>query len=87
MGIQAESPGPATCLSITGKGLHGLQEPSTVLYTGNSGTTTRLMTGLLSAQRFFTVLTGDASLNQRPMKRVVGPLRQMGACIHRPQRR
>ncbi len=57
-------------------------EPSTVLYTGNSGTTTRLMTGLLSPQRFFTVLSGDASLNHRPMKRVVGPLRQMGACIH-----
>lgn len=81
MGIQAESPG-GTCVSITGKGLHGLQEPSTVLYAGNSGTTTRLMAGLLSAQRFFTVLTGDTSLNQRPMKRVVGPLRQMGACIH-----
>jgi 3-phosphoshikimate 1-carboxyvinyltransferase len=81
MGIQAEFTG-GNCLTVTGKGLYGLQEPSTVLYTGNSGTTTRLMTGLLSPQRFFTVLTGDTSLNQRPMKRVVGPLRQMGACIH-----
>lgn len=80
MGIRADSARGA-CLSVTGKGLHGLQEPSTVLYTGNSGTTTRLMAGLLSPQRFFTVLTGDTSLNQRPMKRVVGPLRQMGAFI------
>lgn len=81
MGIQAESHS-GDYLSVTGKGLHGLQEPSTVLYTGNSGTTTRLMTGLLSPQCFFSVLSGDASLNHRPMKRVVGPLRQMGACIH-----
>jgi 3-phosphoshikimate 1-carboxyvinyltransferase len=80
MGIEAEAGGPDT-LTIAGKGLHGLQEPTTVLSTGNSGTTTRLMAGLLSPQRFFAVLSGDASLNRRPMKRVVGPLRQMGACI------
>ncbi len=81
MGINTETGGLHN-LTVTGKGLHGLQEPTTVLYTGNSGTTTRLMTGLLSPQPFFTVLSGDVSLNHRPMKRVVGPLRQMGACIH-----
>jgi 3-phosphoshikimate 1-carboxyvinyltransferase len=52
-----------------------------VLYAGNSGTTMRLMAGLLSAQPFYSVLTGDSSLNRRPMKRVVEPLRAMGARI------
>jgi 3-phosphoshikimate 1-carboxyvinyltransferase len=80
MGIEGEQTGPYDHV-ICGRGLQGLQEPATVLYTGNSGTTTRLMAGLLSAQRFFTVLSGDASLNSRPMKRVVEPLRLMGAAI------
>lgn len=80
MGIRAESCGPYA-VTISGKGLSGLQEPASVLYTGNSGTTTRLMTGLLSAQPFFSVLSGDASLNRRPMRRVVEPLRLMGASI------
>ncbi len=66
---------------IQGCGLHGLREPSSILYAGNSGTTMRLMLGVLSGQRFFSVLSGDASLNARPMKRVVEPLRLMGACI------
>ena len=66
---------------IQGRGLHGLREPGTILYAGNSGTTMRLMTGVLSGQPFFSVLSGDASLNARPMKRVVDPLRTMGAQI------
>lgn len=68
-------------LRISGKGLDGLQEPQTVLDCGNSGTTIRLMTGLLSGQGFFSVLTGDRYLCKRPMKRVVGPLATMGAQI------
>lgn len=68
-------------LRIAGKGLDGLQEPQTVLDCGNSGTTIRLMTGLLSGQSFFSVLTGDRYLCRRPMKRVVGPLASMGAQI------
>ncbi|MDO3379435.1 3-phosphoshikimate 1-carboxyvinyltransferase [Geoalkalibacter halelectricus] len=68
-------------LEIQGRGLHGLREPADVLDCGNSGTTMRLMTGLLSAQRFFSVLTGDQYLRRRPMKRVVEPLSRMGARI------
>lgn len=80
MGVEIERPGPQR-LKITGAGLQGLQEPSDVIDAGNSGTTARLLTGLLSAQAFFTVLTGDASLRTRPMKRVVVPLIKMGAQI------
>jgi len=68
-------------LRIAGRGLHGLQEPADVLDCGNSGTTMRLMTGLLSGQKFFTVLSGDQYLRRRPMKRVVEPLGKMGAQI------
>lgn len=68
-------------LEIEGRGLHGLREPADVLDCGNSGTTMRLMTGLLAAQRFFSVLTGDQYLRKRPMKRVVDPLAAMGARI------
>ena len=68
-------------LRIAGRGLHGLQEPADVLDCGNSGTTIRLMTGLLSGQAFFTVLTGDRYLRRRPMKRVLKPLATMGAQI------
>lgn len=68
-------------LEISGKGLHGLSEPTDVIDCGNSGTTMRLMTGLLSGQAFFSVLTGDQYLRRRPMKRVTEPLTQMGAKI------
>lgn len=68
-------------LTITGNGIDGLKEPGDVIDAGNSGTTARLLLGLLSAQRFFTVLTGDSSLRKRPMKRVVAPLQKMGASI------
>ncbi len=68
-------------VKIAGKGLSGLSEPEDVIDAGNSGTTTRLLTGLLSAQGFFTAVTGDKYLRARPMKRVVDPLRLMGAKI------
>lgn len=79
MGVPIEDDG--AIVTVRGVGLHGLQEPADVLDCGNSGTTIRLMTGLLSGQRFFSVLTGDQYLRRRPMKRVSDPLRQMGACI------
>lgn len=67
--------------TVHGKGLTGLKEPGNVIDAGNSGTTTRLITGLLSGQHFHTVITGDDSLRSRPMKRVTAPLRTMGARI------
>ena len=66
---------------IEGVGMHGLQIPKSELYLGNSGTAMRLMAGVLSAQDFDTVLTGDASLSGRPMNRVIKPLFAMGASI------
>lgn len=66
-------------LTIYGKGLHSLKASKNILYCGNSGTTMRLMLGLLAAQPFESVLTGDESLNKRPMERVIKPLTQMGA--------
>ncbi len=66
---------------IHGAGLEGLREPVDVIDCGNSGTTIRLLAGILSGQPFLTVLTGDDSLRKRPMKRVVGPLKRMGATI------
>lgn len=68
-------------LLVTGVGLHGLQEPQGVLDAGNSGTTLRLLLGILAAQPFFSALSGDASLSRRPMGRVVEPLARMGAAI------
>ncbi len=66
---------------ITGKGPRGLKESRRALDAGNSGTTMRLLTGILAGQEFTSKLTGDASLQKRPMKRVVVPLREMGADI------
>ncbi len=66
---------------INGQGLHGLKSPPDTLYTGNSGTTTRLISGILSGQNFSTRLTGDESICKRPMDRVIEPLSQMGASI------
>jgi 3-phosphoshikimate 1-carboxyvinyltransferase len=68
-------------LVVEGAGAAGLREPADVLDAGNSGTTSRLLSGILAGQPFFSVLTGDASLRGRPMGRVVQPLRQMGARI------
>jgi 3-phosphoshikimate 1-carboxyvinyltransferase len=66
---------------ITGRGPRGLKSSWRALDAGNSGTTMRLLTGILAGQEFTTKLTGDSSLQKRPMKRVVGPLREMGADI------
>ena len=66
---------------VHGKGLHGLITPSEILDCGNSGTTTRLISGILAGQPFTTTLTGDASIQKRPMKRIIDPLTQMGANI------
>ncbi|XWO58430.1 bifunctional prephenate dehydrogenase/3-phosphoshikimate 1-carboxyvinyltransferase [Pseudomonas luteola] len=68
-------------VTIHGVGLHGLKAPAGPLYLGNSGTSMRLLSGILSAQAFDTTLTGDASLSKRPMNRVADPLREMGAVI------
>ncbi|MBU1428304.1 3-phosphoshikimate 1-carboxyvinyltransferase [bacterium] len=68
-------------VNIKGKGLYGLQEPKDILDVGNSGTTVRLLAGLLSGQNFYSVLNGDNSIRKRPMKRVAQPLRLMGADI------
>lgn len=80
MGVAIEDDGRTVI--VRGAGLRGLQEPGDVLDCGNSGTTMRLMTGLLSGQRFFSVLTGDQYLRKRPMKRVIEPLARMGAQIN-----
>ena len=69
-------------LIVTGRGLHGFSEPLSVLDAGNSGTTLRLMMGLLSPQPFLSVFSGDASLTRRPMGRVLRPLSTMGARIY-----
>ena len=66
---------------VTGVGLHGLKEPQGILDAGNSGTTLRLLLGILAGQPFFSALSGDASLSRRPMGRVVEPLTRMGATI------
>src|ERR1700686_1689948 len=66
---------------VTGRGLHGLKSSWRALDAGNSGTTMRLLAGILAGQQFSSKLTGDGSLQKRPMKRVIGPLREMGADI------
>ncbi len=66
---------------VHGKGLRGLSAPDSVLDVGNSGTTTRLISGILAAQDFTSVLNGDASIQKRPMGRIITPLRLMGADI------
>ncbi|MED4783180.1 3-phosphoshikimate 1-carboxyvinyltransferase [Brevibacillus choshinensis] len=79
MGIQIEQHGDK--VTVEGKGWYGLQEPSERLDVGNSGTTIRLMSGIMSTQPFHVVMEGDESIAKRPMRRVIGPLRQMGAKI------
>ena len=79
MGISIEHNG--SDVLVHGKGLHGLSAPSDVLDMGNSGTTTRLISGILAGQRFSSTLTGDASIQSRPMNRIMTPLKEMGADI------
>lgn len=79
MGIEVEN----TCdeVLVHGQGLHSLRAPGLILDAGNSGTTVRLLSGILAAQDFSCTITGDASIQKRPMKRVMDPLTQMGACM------
>jgi len=79
MGVDIEQSGSK--LTIKGLGMHGLKAPTKPLDLGNSGTSIRLMSGLLSAQSFDSELCGDESLSKRPMDRIIDPLRQMGAKI------
>ena len=80
MGVVIEGPHKGR-VTVHGVGLHGLKAPAGPLYMGNSGTSMRLLSGLLAAQPFDTTLTGDPSLSKRPMNRVAKPLRAMGAVI------
>lgn len=79
LGVAIEIDGSAT--TIHGKGPHGFRKSSLPLNAGNSGTTMRLLSGILAGQRFDSVLVGDSSLSKRPMKRIIEPLRLMGANI------
>lgn len=79
MGIDIRN--ESSAITIHGKGLYGLMQPNTILDVGNSGTTTRLIAGILSGQNFTSTLTGDASIQKRPMKRILEPLSQMGANV------
>lgn len=79
LGIQIEQ--QQNKIIVHGKGLHGLSAPKEVLDVGNSGTTLRLISGILSAQNFTSHLTGDVSIQKRPMNRIAVPLRKMGAVL------
>jgi 3-phosphoshikimate 1-carboxyvinyltransferase len=81
LGVEVEEEPGGRAWRVTGRGLRGLAEPPEVLDAGNSGTTMRLLCGLLAGQPLHAVLSGDASLRERPMLRVVEPLRAMGARI------
>lgn len=80
LGVRIEQAGGA--IQVQGVGMKGYTEPDSILDAGNSGTTMRLLTGLLAGQGFFTVITGDASLCSRPMGRLIHPLRLMGGRIY-----
>jgi 3-phosphoshikimate 1-carboxyvinyltransferase len=79
--VRAQNTEHGAQVRIQGKGLYGLQKPEGMLDVGNSGTTIRLMLGILAGQPFVSEITGDASIQKRPMLRVVKPLREMGAII------
>lgn len=81
LGVEIDADLGGTLVTVHGKGLHGLTEPVEVLDAGNSGTTMRLLLGILAGQSFYSTITGDRSLTGRPMARVTGPLMSMGAKI------
>ncbi|MEI6895214.1 MAG: 3-phosphoshikimate 1-carboxyvinyltransferase [Colwellia sp.] len=81
MGITIEGPDDNQNVTVFGKGLHGLTAPTGLLDIGNSGTSIRLLSGILAGQKFSSTMAGDISLNTRPMGRVVNPLKLMGAAI------
>lgn len=80
LGVEVTELGPDR-LQVHGRGLDGLQEPDNYMDVGNSGTTMRLLAGVLAGQDFLSVLTGDDSIRKRPMARIAEPLRQMGARV------
>jgi len=80
LGVSIEKLSP-THLNVRGQGLQGLNEPDDLLDVGNSGTTIRLLSGILAGQNFFSILNGDASIRRRPMARIAEPLRLMGADV------
>tara|TARA_Y100001970_G_scaffold294362_1_gene451531 strand:+ start:11593 stop:12873 length:1281 start_codon:yes stop_codon:yes gene_type:complete len=82
IGLGAQIEETDNSIQIQGNGLYGLTEPVDVLNAGNSGTTIRLVSGLLSGNDFYSVITGDKSLRNRPMKRIITPLMKMGAIIY-----
>lgn len=82
LGVEIDWPADSPDARIAGRGMHGLFESEEILDCGNSGTTMRLLTGLLAAHPLLSVLTGDETLRRRPMARVIAPLRRMGADIH-----
>ena len=79
LGVEIEN--TTNKILVHGKGLHGLKKPDSILDVGNSGTTTRLISGILAGQNFETILNGDDSIQSRPMKRIMEPLKLMGADI------
>ena len=79
MGIEIEN--TSERILVHGRGLHGLTAPTEILDVGNSGTTTRLISGILAGQDFTSELTGDASIQKRPMGRIIRPLSMMDATI------
>ncbi len=81
MGVTIDVVSP-THIRVSGRGMEGLQEPADILDVGNSGTTIRLLSGLLSGTAFYSVMTGDQSIRRRPMNRVQQPLSLMGAQIY-----
>ena len=80
MGVSIDPTGAPGGYTVTGQGPQ-LTEPSDILNAGNSGTSMRLLSGILASQSFVSVITGDDSLRNRPMRRIVQPLKQMGAQI------
>jgi len=81
LGITVDVDSEHDAVTIHGKGLHGFTAPSEMLYTGNSGTTTRILSGILAGQPFTSTISGDESIQTRPMKRIMTPLRRMGALV------
>jgi 3-phosphoshikimate 1-carboxyvinyltransferase len=83
--IRAEGEGESRLWTVKGRGAEGFQEPEEILDMGNSGTAARLLCGLVAGQNFKSFISGDHSLNKRPMRRIITPLREMGASFHARQ--
>ena len=81
MGVRVDRNDAEKTVTVEGRSLHGLRAPSELLYTGNSGTTTRIISGILAGQSFESTLDGDSSIRRRPMKRIIDPLLAMGASV------